>query len=96
MLGTDNERIAALAPRDTPFVYIDSAVGGARNRNHVMRLDDFRPPENASDCFTTFLRFPEDLFSYARSNASPSTGRPPSVAGYPGTALACFVPVNLD
>ena len=77
------------------YAYVDTATNGFWNRNKVMRLDEYRPPKDASDCFTTYLRFTEDLLDYTSSNISPTTGKP-SVAKYPGPAWATFLPLDFD
>lgn len=74
---------------------MDTATGGAHNRNKVMKLSDFDPPVGALDVFTTYLRFTEDLLDYAEEHPSPTTGKP-SVAGYPGPALAEYLPLDFD
>src|SRR5213595_6840 len=70
------------------FLYVDTAVGGVDRRNHVMLLCRFAWPPGAREVFTTYLRFTRDLQDYAATNPSPTTGRPPSVANYPGPAYA--------
>lgn len=77
------------------YVYVDTATGGPHNRNHVMKLSEYRPAKSSTDCFTTYLRFTEDLLDYAQENPSPQTGKP-SVARFPGPALATFVPFDFD
>ncbi len=77
------------------FVYVDTATDGFYNRNRVMKLNEYSPPRGASDCFTTYLRFTEDLLDYTRDNISPTTGKP-SVAKYPGPAWATFLPFDFD
>ena len=62
------------------YVYVDTATGGLNTRNRVMRLEDYRPPPDAVECYVTAFRFTEDLAAYAAKNLSPTTGRP-SVAG---------------
>jgi hypothetical protein len=81
-------------PADT-YVYVDTATGGAFNRNHMMRLVEYHLPDNAVDCFTTFLLFTEDLLTYAAAHPHPKTGEP-SVAGYPGPAYAPILPFDFD
>src|SRR4051794_17642195 len=78
------------------FVYVDTAIGGPQKRNRVLRIDEFCPAPGESDCYTTVLRFTQDFKDYAASNPSPSTGKPPSVAGYPGVAWAPFFPADFD
>jgi hypothetical protein len=78
------------------YDYVDTAMNGARNRNRLMRREDFRPPAGAADAFTTFCRFTVDLARYAEKNPSPTTGKPPSVARYPGRAFAPFLPFDFD
>ncbi len=80
---------------DGEYVYVDTAMGGVHNRNTVMKLSDFNPVAGVPDCFTTYLRFTEDLLDYTHSNLSATTGKP-SVAGYPGPALAEFLPFDFD
>src|SRR5688572_15807461 len=90
--------VAPCAPLDTPagFVYVDTATGGVGKRNCVLRLDTYRPPAGAADCFVTVLQFPEDLVRHAQATPSPTTGKPPSVASYRGPAFAAFVPFDFD
>jgi hypothetical protein len=76
------------------FAFVDTAISGAHRRNRVMELEHFHPPGDASDCFTTHLRFTEDLLHYARRNLN-AQGQP-SVAGYPGLVYAEFVPFDFD
>lgn len=78
------------------FDRVDTAIGGAWNRNNVMRQDDFQPPPDAADVFITPLRFTEDLVTYSSTNPSPTTGRRPSVAGYSGPAWASGVNFDFD
>ncbi len=77
------------------FIYVDTATNGLHNRNKVMKLDEYHPPKGALDCFTTYLRFTEDLLNYTLENPSPETGKP-SVAKYPGPAWATFIPFDFD
>lgn len=77
------------------YLWVDTATGGVHNRNHVMPLADYRPPKGAADCYATWMRFTEDLASYARTNSNSKTGRP-SVAGYPGPCWAEFFPFDFD
>lgn len=77
------------------YLYVDTAIGGARNRNQVMKYTDFDPPKDARDCFTTYLRFTQDLLEYAKNNLSPKAGKP-SVSKYPGAAKAAFLPLDFD
>jgi hypothetical protein len=85
---------AASIPRD--FAYVDTAQGGVNCRNHVMRFTDFAPSPEQSDCFTTVLRFTEEFAHYTKTNPSPSTGEPPSVARYQGIATAVYWPADFD
>jgi hypothetical protein len=59
----------------------------------VIRLSDYAP-NGYSDCFVTFLRFPEGFKRYVEQNTA-RTGKP-SVSGYAGEALADFVPFDFD
>ena len=77
------------------YAYVDTAIGGAHNRNRVMRHSDFDPLVGTAGVFTTYLRFTKDLLDYTQGNLSPTTGKP-SVAGYPGPALAEYLPLDFD
>jgi hypothetical protein len=79
-------------PDKDPFVYIDTAIGGASRRNNVMRLDEYKPGAR-TDCFRTFCRFTEDFKHYTAQNVN---GGKPSVAGYPGPGMADIVPFDFD
>src|SRR5262245_14486535 len=78
------------------FLFVDTAVGGVENRNKVRDLIAWTPPADTADVFVTWLRFDASFDEYARTNPSPKTGRPPSVAGYRGAALAPFVHFDID
>src|SRR5262245_55098589 len=84
----------------TGFDFVDTAIGGVAKRNHVMRTEDFARTLAAhpgiADCFSTYIHFPESFALYVASNPSPTTGRPPSVAGYGGEGLALFLPFDFD
>ena len=45
-------------PPPEAFVYREIAIGGANNRNNVVRADDFRSGTDAVDAFATFLLYP--------------------------------------
>jgi hypothetical protein len=77
------------------FRYVDTAVGGIDHRNRVMRHDDFRPDPATVDCFCTYCRFGDDFPVYVANNLNARTSKP-SVARYPGPALATFWPGDLD
>ncbi len=76
------------------FRYVDSAIGRADKRNRVIPLETFKAPLGAKDCYTTYLRFPEDFITYWQTNRN--TNGKPSVSGYPGLALAIFIPFDFD
>jgi len=76
------------------FVFIDTATGGVFKRNHVVAIDKFEPSCAAQDCFTTLLRFTDDLIDYMQTHRNKNGS--PSVAGYPGPGLALFVPFDFD
>src|SRR4051812_30266335 len=99
--STDAARAAGLdLPPEDPtdigsYRYVDTATGGARHRNQVMRLDDYQPPETAVDCYTTALRFTEELAQYTATHLSQKSGRP-SVSGYSGPAWAPYYFADFD
>ena len=76
------------------FDFIEIAIDGAYHRNRVVTLDKFaalRASLNGTaDVFTSAYRFEQGFASYTASY------RPPSVKGYPGPALAVFLPIDLD
>lgn len=39
------------------YCYIDVAFGGAKNRNHVMHMNDITIPTKASNCYSSMFRF---------------------------------------
>lgn len=90
------ETIAPEGPGASDFRYVDTAVGGAHNRNHVMALADFHPPPTAEDVFATYFRFTHDLVDYAARNPTVAPDKRPSVARYAGPASASFYPTDFD
>src|SRR5262249_23617418 len=71
--------------------------GGVQHRNKVRDLRTWTPPADATDVYTTWLRFTADFARYTAGNPSPTPPhRPPSVAGYDGDALAPFLPFDID
>ncbi len=83
-------------PPITDFVYVDTAIGGPANRNRVMRLEDFSPPRNASDVFTTYFRYTNEFADYAANNPIVAPEVRPSVKGFRGQAFALFLPADFD
>src|SRR5688500_16909982 len=84
------------APVRAAYSWVDTATHGAFHRNHIMPRADYNPNRGATDCYITWMRFSKELVDYAAANPSPSTGKPPSVAGYPGPAWAEFFPIDFD
>src|SRR5437667_3820451 len=76
------------------YCYVDTAVGGVSHRNHVMRVEDFRPRRGAVDCYRTYLQFTDALVAYLKINRNKKGN--PSVKGYPGPALALVLPFDCD
>ncbi|MDQ3695601.1 MAG: YfjI family protein [Chloroflexota bacterium] len=87
-------RPTAASPALDTFRFVDTAIGGAHNRNHVCAFADFQPPAAARDVFTTYLRFPDSLPAYLATNRN-NKGQP-SVSGYAGTAYAPRVVFDFD
>jgi hypothetical protein len=85
----------AAAPM-TGFVYVDTAINGACNRNHVMPLAEFAPPATARDVYATYFRYPHDLLDYAVHNPLVMPDKRPSVKGFRGVAFSPFFPVDFD
>ena len=72
------------------FEFVDAALGGVENRNHVIRIDEI-PAQvgmNGKDCYATYFRFTEDLKQYVTANRS--------VKGYPGVRYSPFLPFDFD
>jgi hypothetical protein len=82
------------------FHFVELAIGGSHNRNQVVRVDDvpsiLAAANGSSNCFRTYCRFSVELLRYAETHASSKTGKPLSVAGYDGPALATFLPFDFD
>src|SRR5215211_1600338 len=84
------------SPPITAFRFGDTALFGTKHRNRVRDLSVWTPPEDAEDVYTTWMRFTEDLVSYARGHTSTQTGVCPSVEGYAGDGYALRVPLDFD
>jgi hypothetical protein len=78
------------------FVYGGAAQGGVNHRNQVLLVTEYWPPPGVDDCYLSLRRFSRDLALYAANNPSPTTGKPPSVAGYSGPSWAPCLPFDLD
>src|SRR4051812_26872703 len=85
-----------ITPPITDFVYVDTAINGASNRNHVMPLADFAPPTTARDVYATYFRYTHDLLDHAAHNPLVAPEKRPSVKGFRGVAFASFFPVDFD
>ncbi len=71
------------------YAYFETAVGGLRNRNDVVHLNQYVQPSSAfEDCFRSVLRFPSDFRDHVRSTGS--------VRGYDGSALALVLHFDFD
>ncbi len=79
----------------TEFQWVDVAVGGVAKRNNPRRLSEFSP-NGTPDIYTTWRRFGPEFPEYVRTNPSPTTGKPPSVAGYNGPSVAPYLPLDVD
>ena len=62
--------------------WIDTAFGGAHNRNRVMMVSDMEKssPDTIADCYATIYRYTAELLDHVKKNGS--------VAGYRG---ACYI-----
>ncbi|MDP9363484.1 MAG: hypothetical protein M3Q10_04510, partial [Chloroflexota bacterium] len=76
------------------YPYVETAVGGASNRNKVVRLDAFRPPPDTPDVYVTYLRYPRDLVEHVDTTRNDKGN--PTVKGYAGPALAPVIPLDFD
>jgi hypothetical protein len=93
------ERVSETTDRTPPitdFVFVDTAINGAFNRNRVMPLTDFAPSATARDVFTTYFRYTHDLLDYAIHNLLVAPEKRPSVKGFRGVTFAAFFPVDFD
>jgi len=54
-----NSQIAPHAGNKTldEFIYVDTATGDVKNRNKVMRIDEFTLPEQPHECYLSMFRF---------------------------------------
>jgi hypothetical protein len=97
MRGQEGASVATvITPPITDFVYVDTAINGVFNRNHVMRLDAFSPPAPATDVFITYFHYTRELLEYANHNPLVPPTKRPSVKGFRGVAFASFFPVDFD
>jgi hypothetical protein len=76
------------------YEYVDTAIGGVANRNHVMRLAEFHPPAGADGVFATYFRYTRALKDW-RDNHRNEYGNP-TVKGYRGACHAAFLPFDFD
>lgn len=76
------------------YRYVDSAIGGANKRNHVIEIATFTPPAGARDVFTTYFLYPDAILDHLAVNRN-AKGEP-SVSGYNGPAYASRFVVDFD
>jgi hypothetical protein len=72
------------------YPYVDTAFGGPQRRNNVLStavIKD-RLPDNKTDCYATWHRFPDAYLTHCQTTGS--TG------GYPGPSYADFLPFDFD
>jgi putative DNA primase/helicase len=68
------------------FDHIEYAIGAANHRNNICRFEDFTPPADAVDTFTTWFRYTDDLQAYLSTHHNAKGN--PSIEGYAGPAFA--------
>ena len=76
------------------FAWIDTAVGGMKNRNRLQQVGDFHPPDGAVDAFATYLQYDDGLVKHVRTHHNDKGN--PTVAGYRGPCITHVVPFDLD
>jgi hypothetical protein len=79
------------------FRYVDTAIGGPQNRNHIRDIDDFArlTNSNLTDAYTMHMRGADDLARHVEETLSARTGAP-SIAGYNGEAYLDGVYYDFD
>jgi hypothetical protein len=70
------------------FGYVDTAVGGAKQRNKVKRFDEFCPPLGAVDAYATWMRYDAALLEHVTESGS--------VSSYRGPCWAPRAPLDFD
>lgn len=91
---------AAAEPRAEPtppleaFRLVDSAIGGAHNRNRVIDIATFMAPAGARDVFTTMFRYPDAILDHLAVNRNAKGEL--SVSGYNGPAYAPRLVMDFD
>lgn len=56
--------------RQSKFEYVDVAINGAKNRNHVCSLDELSIPHDATDCYTSMFLFKKEYKQHVEDSGS--------------------------
>jgi len=70
------------------FKWVDAAFNGAHNRNKVIEIAKLRVPKDATDCYRTVYRYPDEFKQFFDNKKS--------VSGYSGPVYADFFPLDID
>ena len=71
----------------TNYQWVDTASGGAQNRNNVQNIRRLCYA-NPADCYRTYFRYPDEFSQYVKKHGS--------VKGYNGFAYADWFPIDID
>lgn len=52
------------------FKYVETAFGGANNRNHIVLLDDVSPDDDQVDCFTSMFCYRKEVTDHVAETGS--------------------------
>ena len=69
------------------YKYLDTAYGGANNRNNVLPIDQIKRPDK-KDCYVTYFRFKQDYYDHWKKTGS--------VSGYTGDHYSDWLYLDID
>lgn len=70
------------------FKYVEAAINGANNRNHVGNISALKDLTGRKECYMTYFRYNEEMIDHFREKKS--------VGGYKGQAYADWLPIDID
>lgn len=76
------------------FHYVEYAIGGQHDRNHVTPIETFNPDRSRPDCFVSAYLYTRDLLEWRATH--PNRYGRPSVRGYTGPARALYWYADFD
>lgn len=69
------------------FCYVDTAINGAANRNHINLVTKFNP-KGKTDCYKTYFRYRQEMDDHYKEAGT--------VRGFKGMAYADYFPIDID